>query len=181
MITMLLGGLWHGANWTFVAWGAMHGAYLCVTHAWRALRQRTGLPALPRVVAVGVTFACAMIAWVPFRARDMQTAWAMLQGMAGLNGSGWSEWQSRLSPLVVEPTYAPDLSDGGWLALGLAIVFLVPNIYQLAEGRWQLAQAANPGNARMLPWVAFGAGVLFFLALRAMSPVAPSPFLYFQF
>jgi hypothetical protein len=86
MITMLLGGLWHGAGWTFVVWGALHGFYLVINHGWIAMRTR--LPAVgfpgPRtrqVLAVGVTFLCVVVAWVFFRAADMATALNILSGM----------------------------------------------------------------------------------------------------
>src|SRR6186997_3277447 len=59
MITMLLGGLWHGANWTFVVWGGLHGFYLVVNHAWRALRERLGHD-LRRSTAWGRAIACAV-------------------------------------------------------------------------------------------------------------------------
>ncbi|HZZ95351.1 MAG TPA: MBOAT family protein [Usitatibacter sp.] len=181
VVTMLLGGLWHGASWTFVAWGAMHGAYLCVNHAWRAFRRRTVSPPLPAVVGVTITLVCVIVAWVPFRARDLHSAGVILRGMAGMNGIGWDAWKSRLFPPVVLPTSAPDLSEGGWLMLGLAIVFLLPNIYQLAQRATLAPQVDPPRAPRAVRWLAFATGVLFFLALRAMSPSAPSPFLYFQF
>lgn len=61
MAVMLLGGLWHGANWTCVVWGGLHGAYLMVNHAWRDY----GMPALPRVVDIGLTLFAVLFAWVP--------------------------------------------------------------------------------------------------------------------
>jgi D-alanyl-lipoteichoic acid acyltransferase DltB (MBOAT superfamily) len=76
MITMLLGGLWHGAAWTFVIWGALHGAYLCINHAW----NRFGPAVAPRyqraanIAAFIVTFIAVVIAWVFFRADSLSTA-----------------------------------------------------------------------------------------------------------
>ena len=178
MVTMVLGGLWHGASWTFVAWGAMHGGYLAANHAWRAFRERTGFPALPRPLGTALTFACVVIAWVPFRAGSLPAACSLLQAMAGSAGSSWEEWHRRLLPLVAEPTYAPDLSDGGWLVLGLAVIFLLPNAYKLLPMR---KEGEAPAAAHGVPWLAFAAGMLFFVGLRAISPRVPSPFLYFQF
>lgn len=71
MITMLLGGLWHGAAWGFVLWGGLHGAALVVEHAWRGRRPR-----LPAGLAWGATFLFVCLAWIPFRAPDLTTAWA---------------------------------------------------------------------------------------------------------
>jgi D-alanyl-lipoteichoic acid acyltransferase DltB (MBOAT superfamily) len=71
-ITMLLGGLWHGAGWTYVLWGALHGCYLCLNHGWLTLRRKYRLAALPRPCAVGLTFLAVVIAWVPFRAGNFE-------------------------------------------------------------------------------------------------------------
>ncbi|MDO7842908.1 MBOAT family O-acyltransferase [Sphingomonas immobilis] len=87
MATMLLGGLWHGANWTFVVWGGLHGLYLVVE---RAIRKHVPWRPGPAVlVAVGVlTFALTNIAWVFFRAKTFGGAWAVLTGMFGLSPHG---------------------------------------------------------------------------------------------
>ena len=71
MITMLLGGLWHGAAWGFVLWGALHGAALSLEH-FRRGRARL----LPPVVAWAATFLCVSLAWIPFRAPTLDMAWA---------------------------------------------------------------------------------------------------------
>jgi alginate O-acetyltransferase complex protein AlgI len=84
MITMLLGGLWHGAAWTFVAWGALHGVYLCINHAWAnygpAIAPRFERPA--SIVAFILTFLSVVIAWVFFRADSMASALYVLSKMA---------------------------------------------------------------------------------------------------
>ncbi len=84
MITMLLGGLWHGAAWTFVIWGALHGVYLCINHAWanfgppipQALQRPAG------VVAFLLTFLAVVVAWVFFRADSLASALSVLSRMA---------------------------------------------------------------------------------------------------
>jgi alginate O-acetyltransferase complex protein AlgI len=84
MITMVLGGLWHGAAWTFVAWGALHGVYLCVNHAW----NHFGPAASPRfaratnATTLLVTFVAVVIAWVFFRADNIASALSILTRMA---------------------------------------------------------------------------------------------------
>ena len=79
MITMLLGGLWHGASWTFVFWGALHGSYLVIE---RLIKVR--LPALLQIVVV---FHLACFAWVFFRAHSFSNAWQILSGIASMHGS----------------------------------------------------------------------------------------------
>jgi alginate O-acetyltransferase complex protein AlgI len=84
MITMVLGGLWHGAAWTFVAWGALHGVYLCINHAW----NHFGPVVAPRfaraadIAAFVLTFLAVVVAWVFFRANDMTSALYILSKMA---------------------------------------------------------------------------------------------------
>jgi alginate O-acetyltransferase complex protein AlgI len=86
MTTMLLGGLWHGANWTFVVWGGLHGTYLVAERALRA-RFASYKPGRLAFVALGLlTYVLVNVTWVFFRAKDFGTAWRVLRGMLGLNG-----------------------------------------------------------------------------------------------
>lgn len=89
-ITMLLGGLWHGAGWTFVIWGGLHGLFLAINHAWIELRSRVNLGfQTPKVISCffgwGITILCVMVAWVFFRADSMSDALSILRSMMGLN------------------------------------------------------------------------------------------------
>lgn len=85
--TMLLGGLWHGADWAFVLWGAIHGIYLMIHKAWR----RLGI-ALPDSIGRTITFLAIMIAWVPFRAADTEKTFTIWNAMLGANGYGLPTW-----------------------------------------------------------------------------------------
>jgi len=85
LATMLLAGLWHGAGWTFVFWGGLHGAYLAVNHLFRRIRRRFQLH-VPAWAAWAVTFACVNVAWVFFRAESMSRAVSIVKGMVGMNG-----------------------------------------------------------------------------------------------
>jgi D-alanyl-lipoteichoic acid acyltransferase DltB (MBOAT superfamily) len=99
MLTMLLGGLWHGSNWTFVIWGGLHGLYLCIQHGWQTLRSEgRGTPSravfyFNRVL----TFVAVLVAWAFFRAHDVPSAMDVLSGLAGLNGlaagAGIGAWE----------------------------------------------------------------------------------------
>ncbi len=105
-ITMLLGGLWHGAAWTFVLWGALHGIYLVINHAWRS--YRTSLKSgnwLSKLLEQGfyrtITFLAIVVAWVYFRAESLDVAHNVLAGMFGLNGFALPyEWQTRMPELA---------------------------------------------------------------------------------
>ena len=83
MITMLLGGLWHGAGWTFIIWGGLHGAYLMVNHAIRASAAASSLSSKPWFVLAGriATLLSVVVAWVFFRANDLGSARRVLGGM----------------------------------------------------------------------------------------------------
>lgn len=80
MLTMLLGGLWHGAAWTFVAWGAFHGLLLCIHRAWRG-KNRPHPPGLAKALSIALTFLCVCVGWVLFRAQTFGEAWVILVKM----------------------------------------------------------------------------------------------------
>jgi D-alanyl-lipoteichoic acid acyltransferase DltB (MBOAT superfamily) len=84
MITMLLGGLWHGAAWTFVVWGALHGAYLCINHAWSNYGPAIAPHFEPAAKFAGfvLTFLAVVVAWVFFRADSLSSAWWIVSRMA---------------------------------------------------------------------------------------------------
>jgi alginate O-acetyltransferase complex protein AlgI len=84
MITMALGGFWHGAAWTFVAWGVLHGAYLCINHAWNNYGPAIGPRYAPaaNITALILTFLSVVVAWVFFRADSLASAMTILSKMA---------------------------------------------------------------------------------------------------
>ncbi|PSR19090.1 membrane-bound O-acyltransferase family protein [filamentous cyanobacterium CCP3] len=90
-LTMLLGGLWHGAGWTFILWGGLHGLFLIANNWWHEFIRRLGYnpdkpKPLNRVIGIIVTFVSIVFAWVLFRSESLQAAVAMFRGMIGLNG-----------------------------------------------------------------------------------------------
>ncbi len=90
-ITMLLGGLWHGAGWTFVIWGAMHGGFLIVNHLWRYWRchssEQTGNDCRLYIISARfLTLLVVVVAWVVFRAESTDAAKSLLTSMSGFNG-----------------------------------------------------------------------------------------------
>ena len=106
LLTMLIGGLWHGAGWTFVFWGALHGIYLVINHGWRSLRRRfdTAAPPGARALATLTTFVAVVVAWVFFRASDFTSAVSIIAGMAGQNG------------VVLPAQWQPTTGGSAWLA-----------------------------------------------------------------
>jgi D-alanyl-lipoteichoic acid acyltransferase DltB (MBOAT superfamily) len=82
-VTFLLGGLWHGAGWTFIVWGALHGAATVVHRLW----SKTGM-VMPKMFGWALTFCFVNFAWIFFRARSLQSAWTLSTGLFGMNGSG---------------------------------------------------------------------------------------------
>lgn len=173
MATMLLGGLWHGAGWTFVLWGGLHGAMLVVNHLWNRLR----MPSLG--LAGGALVMLGVIAgWVLFRATSFNAAVAVYQGMVGLNGAAlpaqivgvvpgldnFVQGVGRL-PYLGDRTVMGAVEVFAMLALGLALVWLTPNVHQM-----------SPRSCLIL------AGLLIPLLIqRVLFAGAASPFLYFQF
>ncbi|MCL1465907.1 MBOAT family O-acyltransferase [Argonema galeatum] len=91
MITMLLGGLWHGAGWTFIFWGGLHGIYLVINHQWRSFRRWLGHDLnkshwFTQGISWFVTFLAVIVSWVFFRAKTLDAATGILGAMTGANG-----------------------------------------------------------------------------------------------
>ena len=173
MLTMLLGGLWHGAAWNFVAWGGLHGVYLIVHRAWARVGRR-----VPEVVAQALTLLAVVVAWVPFRADGLAATRAMLRGMAGLNGlalprmvvAAWPALGAiaRPVPVLLALGDARTLSlpeVGACLTVGWGIVLLLPSVHALSE--------------RARGW-ALTAGFAFTVQALFFAPHV-APFLYFRF
>jgi alginate O-acetyltransferase complex protein AlgI len=167
MVTMALGGLWHGAAWTFVAWGVLHGVYLCINHAWNnygpALAPR--FKRLADMAAFALTFLAVVVAWVLFRADSMASAISILSKMASPSQLVFGRVEMAYSVFIV--AYA-------------ALAWLAPNTQTImgydhtnrtvgeALGRWQKRPAFLYATAAVL---AFG-----ILGIQQHSE-----FIYFRF
>lgn len=162
LATMVIGGFWHGANWTFLLWGFWHGGLLAAHRKWRAMGHGPmGYPA-----GLALTMLAVIIGWVAFRAPDLATTWRMYGGMLGLHGFGLSDmlaWQV--------------MPDQWWTG---AIAILVCAVPLLA--RWlpweRPPEAMHPawrGVWVVAPLVGFLFGVVQLYSRAAV------PFLYFQF
>lgn len=125
-VTMLLGGLWHGANWTFVVWGGYHGALILVE---RAIGRR--IDRAPARLMQAVTFVLVIVGWVFFRSPDLGTAAGWLARMAAIGGAGGVPPGGGLPLLVL---------------VGLAVVAFLPETWDVRFGtgwRWTVAYAAG--------------------------------------
>lgn len=187
MITMLLGGLWHGAGWTFVAWGALHGALLILNHAWRVMSRRLGLKGgmLGQVCGWLLTMFTVTVAWVFFRADTFAGAQVMLTGM-----SGWNDVLPALGWIDAKVMFLPATGERVWrwiVGVGL-LAALMPNIYQILR-RYRPALGLPAVGIKWVPntlfvwrpnvaW-ALGVGALTAAALLMLTQV--SEFLYFRF
>jgi alginate O-acetyltransferase complex protein AlgI len=161
-LTMFIGGLWHGANWTFVIWGAYHGGLIAIE---RLLGIKTG-EGQRSLMMVPVTMLLVTIGWVMFRAPNFGVAFDMYSGMAGLHGFGFREL--AMMQLSGEGLFV--------LMLGIALIIL--------ESR--LAKPEIPSHAELkvkaaFVCPAFATSALAGLCLLRISEQSFSPFLYFQF
>lgn len=176
LTTMLLGGLWHGANWTFVVWGALHGIYLVMNHAWQAVASRSPFSGglVGRAAGVLLTFIAVIVAWVFFRAESLDSATTMLGSMFGLSAA--PAQGSTFSAVFAGYAVPPDSLEylGGLMSLGLAVAWLLPNSQELVE-TYRAAIIRNSasivGSATVL--------VLLIAAINATRGV--SEFIYFNF
>lgn len=169
MLTMLLGGLWHGANWTFVIWGGLHGVYLVINSAWQRVIGHAGISLfntkIASVFSVLLTFTLTVIAWVYFRADSLQAANLILGSMFGLQG-----WEDKLQMNRLR----------NLLLFSAAIVFLLPNTQELIAKAIKILENLPAKKTNFLMLVAgsvFGSLFSFLLLMLARK----SEFLYFQF
>jgi hypothetical protein len=191
---MLLGGLWHGANWTFVIWGGLHGVYLIVNHAWQKFRgiddSHVAGP-LGRAMAILATFLAVVIAWVFFRAPTFDAAWRVLSAMVGFQGcylpSGTSVLFQTLGCVV---NTREIFSDGNvvwlWIGFSFAVVWGLPNSQQITEGMNHWLFRAHHGGLRkgkyLFASMLTGALLVSLVVLSAISGSrGASEFIYFNF
>lgn len=183
MVTMLIGGLWHGANWTFVAWGMLHGIYLIVNNAWQAVSLRFPIlrVLMPRPMAGGFTFLSIVFAWVLFRAENFATAKKMMFAMLGFNGISLPiALKSHFLGLAfsgIDFNGLMRMTDIGITAatcsllIGLGMIWFSPNSMQLAD--------IVKTQATRSIYYGLMIGIAFMLAIISFKKT--SPFIYFQF
>jgi len=186
MVTMLLGGLWHGAAWNFFIWGGLHGLYLCINHLWRGWRGEPKKPAFPaKALGWVITFFAVVIAWVFFRAKTAAGAWQMLGSLFGFE-AGISAYASPgilrlmdLPILVGEERLL--LIGGGAVALALLIALCLPNVPQLFGYREYRHAPESASFLRWRPNAAWAVVTALAFAISLFGMWQRLEFLYFQF
>jgi alginate O-acetyltransferase complex protein AlgI len=175
MLTMVLGGLWHGAGWTFVVWGGLHGAYLIINHAWQAIRKKMGHD-LTKSTLFGnlsgglITFVAVVFAWVFFRADSLQSGISIAQSMLGMNGF---EFTGRFQLSMI--------------AKLLIIVWVLPNTQQFMakyEPALAMPETNMGANLKRFMWRPNWIWLIIIFLLASQSLLQgdeASEFLYFQF
>ena len=153
MLTMLLGGLWHGAAWTFVLWGLWQGAFLVVE---RLLGKAAPYGFLPRPFQVLLTFVIVLAGWVIFAADGVDGLLAMWSGMVGVHGAGTMAPAAEVGPMAYP-----------MLIIGMLIAFVLPRSEVLVQ--------------RFQPLVMLSVLAAFFVAVAHLLATDYSPFLYWRF
>lgn len=163
LVTMVLGGLWHGAGWTFLIWGCMHGLYLLIHHAWRSCHDY--VPPIPFLLSWPLTFGAIVISWVIFRAETTAIGINVLQGMFSFN--------TYFSPLVyqsLQATFHTNIPRGWvWVFFLLCIVLFAPNTEHILQ-RWNQTRRSAAALALMT-----------MISISFIGLHTERPFLYFQF
>jgi alginate O-acetyltransferase complex protein AlgI len=177
-VTVLLAGIWHGAGWTFIVYGAMHGIYLIINHAWRVFHRPLVVPAAAgsstaysMAWRLALTYAAVVTAQIVFRSPSLPEAVGVLAHLLGLYGIGPS------------PSSA-DLYHCVFILLLIGVAFATPNIYRLLGDYSPALTALRPVRWQRLAWrpdwrLATALGLL--LALAALFGQRSVEFLYFQF
>lgn len=200
-VTMLLGGLWHGAGWTFVLWGALHGIYLMINHAWRWLVQKAHLKSynnsfLGSIIARAVTFIAVVVGWVFFRSTSMQGALSMVHGLFGMNGISWpaqeasqlgslTHWFVSMGGRIENLSYFTGSKDLVMTVVMLTIVWAAPNTTQIMHGHNPALNAekllTGQRGIRWRPTYSWLVLMTIIATACILNLAQVSEFLYFQF
>jgi alginate O-acetyltransferase complex protein AlgI len=186
-LTMLLGGLWHGANWTFVIWGALHGTGLVVHKLWTGRKDASRFQ-IPAPIAWLITYAFVCVAWIFFRSPDFATTAVILRKVVFLDRSGVH--YTFLPLLILIPVIAIAHGIGVYTARAVKHGRKVSNprwlaaVYRSSQEKLAVRPHRRSGAYFLLPWPGFTGGfivTLWLLVLVLFSASTSSPFIYFQF
>ena len=169
--TMVLGGLWHGAHWNFIIWGALHGVYLIANQFVRAIAKFFGVLDIVetaksiRFTSWAITFLAAVIAWVFFRATTTSGALSMIQSMFGFSPIGALDYQANIQTIL-------------WVSLAALSAFLLPNTKEMSE---IFQKDLLKRSSAILCGLGTVSGLAAAMAFLASLSLTQSPFLYFNF
>ena len=193
ILTMLLGGLWHGAGWNFLIWGGLHGIYLSINHLWGSWRyeekyrsrRNSSLGLIQNWLSWAVTFFAVAVSWVFFRAQTLSGAWKMLTGLFGFGPEGTAyESQGILRlmdlPILVGSSWLL-LIGSGMVAVAISVALFSPNVSEIFGYR-EYRRPADPDC--FVQWRPNGAWAVFTalaLSVSLLGMWQRLEFLYFQF
>jgi len=168
VLTMTLGGLWHGAGLQFLFWGLAHGTLLAGEHAVR--RMIPGLPRFfPAALKTCITLLIVMLLWIPFRADDPEHAVTLFSGLLQWSSVSFPTFSELVAPLqLMSSTSSRPLVVLMWSAFALICAGVRPTA-------WRWALRANPWQRGMV------SGLLLAMVLKTLADRPDQPFLYFQF
>ena len=201
MATMLLSGLWHGAGWTYVIWGALHGTFLVINHQWRIFVKQMKWTLdhwTYRVASLLLTFFMVSFAWALFRATNIHVAATMLTNLLALHGPSLpdqlfahSSFRDKfLTSLGVHFINTQGLqikhyeNAFGTISLLLFICWALPNTQQLLSRYDPVLEPVTRQpwfHLKLNIWLGLVFGFLAYLILRNSYVSEPSPFIYFNF
>ena len=187
MLTMLIGGVWHGASWNFIIWGVLHGLFLVINHSWQSIRQNILGHNLKesrlagRIASVFLTFTATSIAWVFFRAETLEGARVMIYCLIGL--------APESLPILTVPS--SHMSAIVWLPILFIPVFFMPNTLELVHKLDSKTYNHKSNSVELIEekltnWngklaLAVYCGILLFLSVKVLMVFPETEFLYFNF
>jgi alginate O-acetyltransferase complex protein AlgI len=197
MLTMVVIGVWHGAGWTFVVWGALNGCFLWINQVWQALWGRRRGTAGGRLLACALTCTAFAVGCVFFRANDVESAWHLISAMACFgDGTGfehgvleWDDWligHGYVSEAFVRSWFGGTWTVVGtlWTAVALMIAWFVPDTMEIVNYREADAQSDWRRSVGSFGWqptkvwlgITVTSGIVIITTLGRVSE-----FLYYQF
>jgi D-alanyl-lipoteichoic acid acyltransferase DltB (MBOAT superfamily) len=185
--TMVLGGMWHGAGWPFLIWGALHGFYLCIDHGLCALREKLNIAWRWWMgpLAQAATLLAVIVGWVFFRAATLDGALRVLKGMVAF-GAPASDAVTREYPQALLGLIGG--AAWGWIGGLLALALFAPNSQQILA--WvenlklrlpAISRSAVPFRFAPLAFAGFAATLILFVISITGVRHGSSPFIYFNF
>ncbi len=203
IITMVLGGLWHGAGWTFILWGALHGFYLVVNNFWRSIFKNKIKTRLSIFFSWSITFLAVVVSWVPFRAESIYGAGNILSGMLGLHGISlkkslavymfdYEKWLSEYG-IIFEGFFSNEIYLNQavvfkWILALFVISVALPNVQQIMinykpafEAYKNKASRTKYKKVEWRPTLLWACVTTLFFVLSILLLTRISEFLYFQF